>query len=245
MKKILSVITLLSCILLTSAITSASTSAVADKGYISVSTSANAELAPDIAEISVAVKTSDTKSMQKAAALNKEISDKVIAALKSMIKTSDGDFIKTSDYSAYPTYSYSGNKRTFDKYEVSNTVVIRTKSIDKTGEIIDKSISLGATNIDNLAFSVSDYEDKCNDLLSIAAQKAQVRAASIAKTLSASVNGVRAIDASCSVNNSYRPQYRMLTANKAMGAADEASSTSIEKGVVKVFANLNASFFVK
>ena len=37
-----------------------------DRGYISVSTSANTEVAPDVAEISFAVQTSDTKSMQKA-----------------------------------------------------------------------------------------------------------------------------------------------------------------------------------
>ena len=42
-----------------------------ERGYISVNTSANVELAPDVAEISIAVKTYDNKSMQKATFQNK------------------------------------------------------------------------------------------------------------------------------------------------------------------------------
>ena len=68
-----------------------------DRGYISVSTSANTEVAPDVAEISFAVQTSDTKSMQKATQLNKEASDRVLSVLSSMLNSSNGDYIKTSD----------------------------------------------------------------------------------------------------------------------------------------------------
>ena len=81
-----------------------------EKGFISINTSANAEIIPDIAEISIAVVTSDHKSMQKATLQNKEISDKVISTLKSMINTSNGDYIKTSNFNASPIYIYNGNK---------------------------------------------------------------------------------------------------------------------------------------
>jgi uncharacterized protein YggE len=67
-----------------------------DRGYISVSTSANTEVAPDVAEISFAVQTSDSKSMQKATQLNKEASDRVLSVLSSMLNSSNGDYIKTS-----------------------------------------------------------------------------------------------------------------------------------------------------
>ena len=45
-----------------------------ERGYISVNTTANAELAPDVAEVSIAVQTYDNKSMQKATLQNKESS---------------------------------------------------------------------------------------------------------------------------------------------------------------------------
>ena len=164
-----------------------------------------------------------------------------------MINSQNGDYVKTADFSATPVYSYSGSKRNFDKYEVSNTVIIHTKSIDKVGAMIDKAISLGATNVNNLALSVSNYDDECNELLVTATKKAQNRANLLAKSASTTVTGVRSLNVSCSANNSITPQYRMLAAN--IGGADmaeaKAASTSIEKGIVKIYATVNATFFVK
>ena len=247
MKKVLLSITVLSLIL---GCASLSTQAVADaveRGFVSVSTSANTELAPDIADISIAIQTYDSKSLQKATAENKQISEKVLSALKVMINPLQGDYVKTMDFSASPIYSYSGSKRSFDKYEVSNTVIIHTKSLDKVGAMIDKAIALGATNVNNLALSVSKYDDQCNELLVTATKKAQNRANTLAKAASTTVTGVRSINVSCSANNSITPQYRMLSAN--IGGADmaeaKAASTSIEKGIVKIYATVNATFFVK
>lgn len=247
MKKVLLSITLLSLLL---GCASLSTQAVADaveRGFVAVNTSANTELAPDIADISIAIQTYDSKSLQKATAENKEITQKVLSAIKVMIDPLQGDYVKTLDFSASPMYSYSGSKRNFDKYEVSNTVIIHTKSIDKVGAMIDKAISLGATNVNNLALSVSSYDDECNELLVTATKKAQNRANLLAKAASTTVNGVRSLNVSCSANNSITPQYRMLAAN--IGGVDtveaKASSTSIEKGIVKVYATVNATFFVK
>ena len=220
-----------------------------ERGYISVNTSANAEIIPDIAEVSIAVVTSDHKSMQKATLQNKEISDKVITMLKSMINTSNGDYVKTSNFNASPLYVYNGNKRTLDKYQVSNSVVVHTKNIDKVGSMIDKSLELGATNVNSLNFSVSSYEAKCNELITIAANRAKERANAALKTVPTTISGVKTMDVSCSENNTYRPQYRMMKSNLMMAdgavAAEAAPQTTIEQGVVKIYANINASYFVK
>jgi len=245
MKKVLLTAAVLGLLIGAAPLSTQAVTAAVERGYISVSTTANTELAPDVAEVSIAVQTTDSKSMQKATIQNKEISDKVIAALKSMINTADGDYIKTSDFNASPIYSYSGSRRTLDKYQVSNSIIIHTKSIEKVGSMIDKAIALGATNVDSLAFSVSNYENQCNDLLAIATKKAQNRANAIAKTVPTSITGIRSMDVSCSANNAYRPQYRMMMAKNMDASGAESSSTSIEKGVVKVFATVNASFFVK
>ena len=248
MKKKLLAITVLS---LFAGCASLSTQAVTqinpERGYISVNTSANTEVAPDVAEISFAVQTSDTKSMQKATQLNKETSDKVYSVLKSMLSPVNGDYIKTSDFSASPVYTYSGSKRNLDKYEVSNRVIVHTKSLDKVGTMIDKAIEAGATNVDNLSFSVSNYDSQCNELLGIATKKAQTRAGLLAKNLSTSLDGVRTFDVSCNANNYNMPRMYMAK-NMLSAVADEAagsSPTTITGGVIKINANVNASFFVK
>ena len=144
MKKTLLVVTVLSlfagCATLS---TQAVTTNTPERGYISVSASANTEIAPDVVEISFAVQTSDNKSMQKATQLNKETSDRVYSVLSSMLNTANGDYIKTADFSASPVYSYSGSKRNLDKYEVSNRVIVHTKSLEKVGTMIDKAIEAG------------------------------------------------------------------------------------------------------
>ncbi len=231
--------------------TAISTAAVStERGYISVNTSANTEVAPDVAEISFAVKTTDTKSMQKATLENKQISDKVFQVLKGIINTGNGDYIKTSDFNASPVYSYSSNKKVFEKYEVSNRIIVHTKSIDKLGEMIDKSIAAGATNVDSLNFSASNYEAQCNDLIGIATKKAQTRAGVIVKNLASSLDGIRTFDTSCSSQNHATPRMYMAK-NLMMGsgmiesAADAVAPTSISEGVIKIYANVNATFFVK
>ena len=244
MKKIISLFAVMALLLGTQAI------ADVERGYISVNTSANAEIAPDIAEVSIAIVTYDNKSMQKATVQNKEISDKVISTLKSMINTSNGDYIKTANFSASPQYIYKDNKRILDKYQVSNSVIVHTKSIDKVGSMIDKSIALGATNVNSLNFSVSSSEKQCNDLITLASKRAKERVDAALKPLTSTVTGIKSMDVSCSTNNSVRPQYRMMKANMmmadgAVASAEQESATIIEQGVVKIYANVNAQYFVK
>ena len=220
-----------------------------ERGYISISTNANAEVTPDVAELSFSVKTSDNKSLQKASLMNKDISEKIYNILKEQINTSNGDYIKTSNYNATPVYNYNGNKRTLDKYEVSNRVTVHTKSLDKLGSMIDKATEAGATNIDSLNFSVSNYESQCNSLIEIATKKANTRANIAAKGVGATLDGIRSMDISCSDQSSYSaPRLYMaknMLAATADGVAQESSSTSISVGVIKVHSNVNVTFFVK
>ena len=198
-------------------------------------------------DISFAIKTYDSKSMQKATLANKEISDKVYEILKQMINPAKGDYIKTSDFHATPLYSYSGNKKNFDKYEVSNRITVHTKSLDKLGSMIDKTISAGATNVDSLNFSVSDYESQCNILIENATKKAKTRATIAARGMAATLDGIRNMDVSCSENSYNSPRVYMAKSmlNSASAEDSEGSYTNISGGTLKIQANVNASFFVK
>ena len=124
---------------------------------------------------------------------------------------------------------------------------MHTKSIDKVGKMIDNAILAGATNVDNLSFSVSNYEAQCNDLITLATKKAKTRADVIAQALGTSISGLNNITTSCSTNNYNPPRFYMAKNMIADVAAESSASgnTSISNGVVKVNANVNASFFVK
>ena len=222
------------------------------RGYVSVSYTAEKEVAPDTVEISVAVRTDDKKSMQEASRKNKEISDKVYAYLKSMINPANGDYIKTCNYSASPSYNYSSGKRYLDKYVVSNNIIVHTKSIDKISTLIDKSITLGATDIDSLNFSLSEKDAQCAELLSNATKQARKRAEIVAAASGSAITGIKNIETSCSVNRSggnfnyARNSLMMAKASGAMedGAMPEAAP-NIEAGVIRIYSNINAKFYLK
>ena len=240
MKKFLFTLTL--ALLLTNSLSAHAAQKFDDRGCISVNTSAETEIQPDVADISFSVITSDSNSLQKATAKNKEISEKVYTTLKELI--SADDYIKTVNYNATPIYKYSSNKKTFDRYEVTNTITVHTKSIDKVGQLIDKATAAGANNVESLSFSVSDFEKECNVLIDTATKKAKSRANAAAKALSTTVEGFRSINVNCSKDSHYPQVYR---AAKVFNSADSVaeSSTPIEAGKIKIQANVNACFYVK
>lgn len=255
MKKVIAA-TMLSSVLLTLPTSTLPAGAVngidstLNKGYVSVSYTAEKEVSPDTVEVSISVKTDDKKSMQEAVRKNKEISDKVYSYLKSVITPANGDYVKTSNFSASPSYIYNNNKRTLDKYNVSNNVIVHTKSIDKISTIIDNSLSLGATDVDSLNFLLSEKDTQCADLLSNAAKQARKRADIVATSVGSSVIGIKNIDTTCSLNNSSRyPIYRnslmMAKAESMDGATSETNSVNIEAGTIKIYSNVNASFYLK
>lgn len=255
MKKVIAA-TMLSSVLLTLPTSTLPAGAVngidstLNKGYVSVSYTAEKEVSPDTVEVSISVKTDDKKSMQEAVRKNKEISDKVYSYLKSVITPANGDYAKTSNFSASPSYIYNNNKRTLDKYNVSNNVIVHTKSIDKISTIIDNSLSLGATDVDSLNFLLSEKDTQCADLLSNAAKQARKRADIVATSVGSSVVGIKNIDTTCSLNNSSRyPVYRnslmMAKAESMDGATSETNSVNIEAGTIKIYSNVNASFYLK
>jgi uncharacterized protein YggE len=241
MKKILASSLIVSAIILSTAFSCKAAVVEKDEGYVSVTTSETKEVAPDQAQITVNIETSD-KSLQKAAADNKIIADKVYSSLKAILNTEKGDYIKTANYSANPVYTYSkDNKRVFDKYVVSNNVVVRTKNTALSAKLVDTAIAAGATNVNDLQFLVADYDSACDEILAQLTKRAYSQASSIANAINAKIIGTKSIASSCNPENTSRPQYSMM----AKSSVGSESSTPIESGKVKIYATINAEFYVK
>lgn len=73
----------------------------------------------------------------------------------------------------------------------------------------------------------------------------------MAKSAGSYITGIKSMNASCSTSQNRPVQYRLMAKNMAFAgssadaAAPEMSSTPIQGGVIKIYANLNTSFFVK
>lgn len=220
-----------------------------ERGYITVSYTTQKDVSPDTVEFSVYIRTSDKQSMQTASAKNKEISNKIYDYLKSNITPSNGDFIKTSNYSASPTYIYKDGKRIFEKYEVTNNIIVHTKTLDKVSTLIDQSIKFGATGVNSLNFTLSNKDAQCNEMLSAAGKQLRARADIAANSVGTSVTGIKNMGISCSLNQrSVNYAYSNRVMLKSAGASEDmvaAPQTNIESGNITIYANADAAFYVK
>lgn len=212
-----------------------------DKGYISVNASDSKEISPNLAEMTIGIETSD-KSLQKASEDNKQIANNVYSKLKILL--GKDDYIKTSNYNVRTVYIYTKeNKRVLDKYTVNNTIFVRTKKIDMLSTFIDTAIKEGATNINNLQFSAVDYDNNCNEALSELTKKAYTQANAIAKSINSQITGIKSISTTCNLENNPAPYFAMALKSSMDSAS--ATSTPILSGKTKIYANIDASFYVK
>lgn len=216
----------------------------AETGYITTTATTQVELTPDVVDFDVEIVTTSKDSMNKAINENKTVSAKVYNNLKKAIEGNEADSLKTSNYNATPVYRYSNGKRYLDYYQVTNTVKVHTKKIDKVGSMMDKAIADGATSVNNISYSVSEYDAECQKLLAKTAVKAKTQAMSIIKELESEYVGVRSIDGSCSMSGSNMP--RMVMSMKAsVNDAVTETSTNIEVGKMTLTARVTASFYLK
>jgi uncharacterized protein len=110
---------------------------------------------PDYAQIESGV-TSRAKSVKEASDANsKSMAAITSALLESGIAQND---IQTSRFSVQPVYAPQ-EPRTEPKlvgYSVANRVRVKIRQIGKAGEILDRLITAGATDVGNVAFLVAD-----------------------------------------------------------------------------------------
>lgn len=210
-----------------------------EKGYISVNESMIKEISPNQVEISIAIVTF-ANSLKQASEDNKMIANKVYSSLKALLGTND--YIKTGSYTAQPIYTYTkDNKKVLDKYSVLNKITVKTTGTELVSTLADTAIAQGATNIDSLDFTTTDYDSECNSALSELTKKAQNKANSMAKSINSQIIGIKSINATCNTDNEPRPYFAMMP----KASNDSALGTIIEGGKVKVRVNIDASFYVK
>ena len=115
--------------------------------------------------------------------------------------------------------------------------------MNAVSKIVDTAVANGATNINDLNFSISDYDDVCTEMMADLAGKAKARAEKLIAPTGSKVKGVKSMDANCSAQGNYpRVMYSM---NKMEAGSAAMDSTPIQKGKVKLNASVNASFFIK
>ncbi|MFT3968141.1 MAG: SIMPL domain-containing protein [Sphingobium sp.] len=124
---------------------------------VSLSVTESVDSAPDLATVGTGVQTR-AQTAREAMALNAAQTDRLVAAiLKAGIDRKD---IQTSGINLNPQYDYSnrtdGQGPKFLGYEASNQLSVKIRRIVSAGDVIDRMVGAGATNINGPSFGLQD-----------------------------------------------------------------------------------------
>ncbi|WP_157020323.1 SIMPL domain-containing protein [Mesorhizobium xinjiangense] len=227
--------------LMTAAIAAAPLPALAQNGgaepSLSVSGEGEMALAPDMATLTLAVMRQAPSAREAMTANNKAMSD-VIAAMKAS-GIADRD-LQTSGISIQPRYEHrkndqGGQTAEIVAYEVSNTLTVRVRELEKVGEILDKSVTLGVNQGGGISFGNDDPSAALTEARKRAVADAIAKARTLAEA--AGVELGRIVNMS---EHSSMPRPVPYAAVKM--AADRMESAPVEGGENTYQVQVNVTF---
>ena len=183
---------------------------------------------PDQAQIDIGVVT-QARSAPEASKENAERLSRVLTEVKKLLGKSDE--VKTSGYSLTPNYRYpQGGKPEIVGYTASNTVRIKTNTLDLVGRLIDGAMQAGANNVNRLVFTLKDEQGAQLEALRQASAKAKSKAEAVAASLGLKIMRIAAINEG---ERTIQPIYRQAMAARGEALAAQAP-TPVEPGTVDV-----------
>jgi uncharacterized protein YggE len=206
----------------------------ADGTLLSVSASADARHAPDVATVSAGVVTqaADANSAMRA---NADQMQKVMAAIRAA-GIADKD-IQTSGINLNPNYRYAENQPpAITGYQASNTVNLKVRDLAKLGKVLDALVASGANQVNGPSFEIDQPDAVQDEARRNALAKAQARAEMYAKSLGLRVRRIVSI----SEGGGFQPPMPMPMVRMAM--ANKAADTEVAPGENTVSASVEVVF---
>lgn len=201
---------------------------------IIVSGEGEATVEPDLALLSLSVMR-EAKTAREALNANNDAMAAVIAAMKAAgIAERD---LQTAGIQINPRYNYTnkpdGNQEAeLIAYQVTNTLSVRVRDISKTGEILDKAVSLGVNQGGGISFTNENPATVVTEARKKAVADAIAKAKTLAEAAGVSVGKVLEI-----TDQSYAPPPMPMNA-KAYDAAGASVPVQAGENAYKVMVNV-------
>jgi len=187
--------------------------------------------APDYVQISAGVTTRGKTAKEATDANSKLMSNVTAALLDAAIAQKD---IQTSRFSVQPIYTSPGpnTEQRLSGFSVSNQVAVIIRQIDRTGDIVDRMVAAGATNIGSLVFRHTDTSKLLDQAREAAIADARRKAEVYAHSANVSLGRVLWI----TEDSAYRPPVPV------MGFDARAASVPIASGEDKLQVRITVGF---
>ncbi len=197
-----------------------------------------AAVKPDMAILTLTVMREALTAREALDANNKAMAE-VVAAMKAS-GIADRD-LQTAGVQINPRYDYTNKpdgtqEAKLAAYQVSNTLTVRVRDLAKTGEVLDKSVTLGVNQGGGLVFS----NDDPSATLTEARKKAVADAMDKARTLSEAA-GVK-LGQVLEISDVSYAQPPMPIVAKAYGGAADQAAVPVEAGENAYKVQINVTF---
>jgi len=220
---------------------------IESRNTITVSDTGEIYAKPDLAITTFSVLT-EAKTVARALGENTAKMNKVIDSMKAEgIKTAD---LKTTNFSIYPRYDWlketacdlypcpPEGKRVLMGYEITQSLKVKIRDMEKIGDIIQKATDTGANEVGNLQFTIDNEDNLKKQARGQAIKKAREKARELASQLGVNLVKITNFNESFSTPRFYEYGYAM---EKAMGeAAPEAPQ--IETGENKISVSVTITY---
>jgi uncharacterized protein len=165
--------------------------AISPARTISVTGSGKSYIVPDMATISVGVRT-ENKDAAKAVDENNTQTQEVIAALTGL-GVAEKD-IQTTNFSIYPQQQYDDKGQlTGTIYVVENTVQVTVRDLKKLGDLLGAAVNAGANSIYGIQFDVENKEEALSEARQNAVDNAAVQAQDLAQAAGVKLGEIQSL----------------------------------------------------
>lgn len=197
-----------------------------ERDTITVSGEGRAAAKPDIAKIELGT-VIERKSVAEAQKENTRIMNALNAKLKDF--GVDAQDLQTSAYSINPMYDWNDGRQKLRGYQVSQSLRLKIRNLDKVGDIIGAAGELGVNQAGGIQFTLDKPESVKQQAREEAMKNAQSKAEALAKMTGIKLRRVISFN-----EGGYNPEpafnmaYAKSVSMDAAGAAPEIQSGSAE-----------------
>lgn len=203
---------------------------------ISVSGTGSVSLAPDVANVSANVSTSNDNA-QRAVAQNNATYDRIVGALLKLGIARDD--VTLSNYNV--NYNPRPHVLPLDAaeqrygYTVSRDFAVKVRNIGKAGEVADACTASGATAVNGVSFGLADQAPARAQAIGLAVTNARANAAALASAAGLHISTIKTI--ALDDTGEVRPMPMMR-----MSALAAAPPTQFDQSNVTVSVSVNVTF---
>ena len=216
----------------------ASGGAYSSVNTLGVTGQSQVSLIPDIAYISIGVRT-EASDVSRAVSQNARQVDDVMAALE-MAGVSIAD-MQTTNFSvySYDQYDFEGQPSGVT-FNAENTVYVTVRNLSQMGELLDSAVGAGANSIWGIQFDVEDKSSALAEARALAMEDAKAQALQLASDANITLGDINNLSYSTGGNLIY-PVYGV----GGGGAAYAQDSTTIIPGQISLSASVYLSYEIR